>query len=328
MRSWFGACVLVVWGLLIALVGCPPEGPRPERVPEAVRAPPLPPLPADVRVPDLPPVPDEPEVLVDDQLLAEISLEAAGRHVYAGEPLSGEPLRALDKLFFEIGYSDAWRNPLWVSYRIGPAVDLNPYPRRRFLIDHETSARVSHDHYTNSGYSRGHMAPRFAISSRHGKPGNDATFVMSNVCPQFQQFNAGHWNDLEEWVAGRKVGSRFVGGWGDEYEQVWVTVGPIFDELREPLASGVEVPSAFYCIVLDEVPPDGVSANGPDLRVIAFTMEHVDARELGLSQFLTSVDDIERRTGLDFFSRLPDPLEDALEGAVAEDLWPLPEKPN
>jgi endonuclease G len=245
------------------------------------------------------------------------------RSVYAGNPVNLDPdypAKILDKCFFTLGYSEHRMSPAWVAYRLGPAVDLTGHPRRRFAIDGETDARVSHDDYTRSGFDRGHMAPRFGISSRYGRPGNDATFVMSNVCPQYHSFNDGQWGDLEEWIAGRRCGRRFIPGWADVLEEVWVTVGPIFDEDRDPLPSGVEVPNAFYCIVLDE------DSMGP--RAIAFIMEHIDVREYELVPFLTSVDEIERRSGLDFFSELDDDLEDELEDYIESNLWELAEQPN
>ena len=40
-----------------------------------------------------------------------------------------------------------------------------------------------------------------------------------------------------------------------------------------------------------------------------------------LEKYLTTVDYIERRTGLDFFSELDDGAEDALEAFRAERVW-------
>lgn len=243
--------------------------------------------------------------------------------VYASDPVStsrGSAFTVLDKSFFRVGYSDERANPLWACYAIGPATDLKAYPRKRFGTDGATAAKVTHDDYTNQDYSRGHMAPRFAISSRYGKAGNDATFVMSNVCPQFQDFNDGPWGNLEEWVAGRKANTRFIKGWADQYAKVWVTVGPIFSGPPTRFADKVEVPSAYYCIVVDE--------DNRRPRALAFVFQHEDTRESDIEGSLRSIDEIESLTGLDFFSALPDVVENALERSIAPALWPLPESPN
>ncbi len=249
-------------------------------------------------------------------VVAEPGTDLASPFAYGSLPVTSSPhfpAKVLRKPQFVVGYSDERRNPLWVCYAIGPATDLVAYPRKAFATDRDTVTRVTHEDYTGSGFSRGHMAPRFAISSRFGQTGNDATFVMSNVCPQFQDFNDGQWGDLEELIAGRKSSSGFTGGWADEFEKVWVTVGPVFDEDREPLTTDVEVPSAFYCIVVDEEP------GGP--RALAFIMEHADERAGDPRRALSSIREIERRTGLDFFSALPDDVESVLESTAASGLW-------
>ena len=44
--------------------------------------------------------------------------------------------------------------------------------------------------------------------------------------------------------------------------------------------------------------------------------------------FVTSVDEIERLTGLDFFPKLADPTQSSLESAENHALWPLPDGNN
>ena len=148
---------------------------------------------------------------------------------------------------------------------------------------------------------------------------------MSNVVPQFHSFNDGHWGDLEEWIAGRKpphaTADNFIHGWADELGEVWVVVGPVFEEELDPLPSGIPVPSAFFCIVVDELA-------GGQPRALAFIMPHEDTRVDELTGFLTNVDEVEQRAGLDFFHALPDSVENSMESARATNLWPLPTPPN
>ncbi|MCP4246086.1 MAG: DNA/RNA non-specific endonuclease [bacterium] len=235
------------------------------------------------------------------------------------------PITVLDKGHFVVGYSEDFLNPAWVFYRIGPAVDFRSFPRPGFRIDRDTESQVRTQDYTHSGFDRGHMAPNFAMGSRFGPGGARSTFVMSNVSPQFHSFNDGQWGDLEEWIAGRKppnaTAENFIRGWADQLEEVWVVVGPLFDEERDPLDSGVPVPSGFFCIVVDEL------ENGQP-RALAFIMPHLDQRVDELTGFLTTVDEVERRGGLDFFPLLPNSVEDAMELTPATELWPLPVAPN
>ena len=39
------------------------------------------------------------------------------------------------------------------------------------------------------------------------------------------------------------------------------------------------------------------------------------------AQFLTSVDEVEKETGLDFMSELPDEVENRVEAGVAAGMW-------
>lgn len=98
-------------------------------------------------------------------------------------------------------------------------------------------------------------------------------------------------------------------------------MGPLFEEERDPLDAGIPVPSGFYCIVVDE------QENGQP-RVLAFIMPHVDERVDELTVFLTTVDEIESRAGLDFFHLLPNSVEDNMEQSRATELWSLPVPPN
>lgn len=325
--------------VLLVLSGCqapeerqqpPPPQPGPQEAPPAR---PVPSRPAKALQLDEPteqrvgssrvlPTPDEPEasgIVPPDTPSAEKERKPEW-FCFEGVPASRDPehpVKLLPFPYFTVGYSEERRNPLWVCYRIGPITDYTTYGRKGFIVDKRTDARISHSMYDHSGFSRGHMAPKFAIGSRFGKKGNDATFVMSNVCPQYQLHNDRQWGDLEEWIAGRKTATTYTPGWADELEEVWVTVGPIFDEDRDPLpgGKGIEVPNAFFCIVID--------VEGSQPRAIAFIMDHVDEAEKDLTQFLTSVDEIERRTGLDFFRELPDAAERRLEAKIESELWAL-----
>jgi endonuclease G len=72
-----------------------------------------------------------------------------------------------------------------------------------------------------------------------------------------------------------------------------------------------KVPSGFWKIVA--VPDGGI------LRVAAFIMEQNATRKSPAIDHLATVDEVERRSGLDFFWQ-PDPEEDALE-AMKDLAW-------
>jgi len=85
-------------------------------------------------------------------------------------------------------------------------------------------------------------------------------------------------------------------------DEVWVVTGPIFDDDIEKLASGVEIPDAFYKIIADDSP-----------SFKAYIIPQDVAGSEMLEQFIVSVDSIESVTDIDFFWEFDDALEDSLE---------------
>ncbi len=230
-------------------------------------------------------------------------------HAYGGVPraagLVAGPVRVLANTGYLVGYSDALGDPLWAAYRVADVAlgDAPPRPEA-FVPDLRTAARVESALYNGSGYDRGHMAPNYAIATRYGRRAQEETFQMSNICPQRHALNAGLWKDLEQ-----RIATNYAGRFGE----VWVLAGPVFGATSERLRRRVAVPEAFYMIVVDE--------SGGSVRAEAFLFPQETPPGGRLDDYLTSIDEIERRTGLDFLSELPDPAENALEALRVDRAW-------
>ncbi|MCG7600687.1 DNA/RNA non-specific endonuclease [Halomonas sp. McH1-25] len=208
-----------------------------------------------------------------------------------------------------IGWSDVRVNPLWVSYRLHRVDDARIGSRPDFRRDWRTLWPVMPDSYFGSGYDRGHLAPNYAIARVHGAEAQRDTFLMSNVSPQRPDLNRRLWQRLEEVVI-----DHFVPRFG----AVQVITGPVFstDFLANVFnrVGLVEVPQAFYKIVV--VP-------GERPKALAFLMPQTVQGNEPLDRFLVSIDEIEARTGLDFFPLLPDNVENVLEGSIRSEGWAL-----
>ena len=226
-------------------------------------------------------------------------------HVYGGAPVSvTAPARVLANTGYVVAYSDALGNPLWAAYKMTD-VTLGESPPRpeEFSVDPRTVVRIEPSVYNRSGYDRGHLAPNYAIATRYGQQAQKETFLMSNITPQKHGLNAGLWKTLEQ-----KIATNYPGRFGE----VWVIAGPVFGARPERLQRRVAVPEAFYMIVVDE----------SDGRVRAQTfLFPQDATGESLDSYLVSIDEIERRTGLDFLSELPDEAEKALEAHKVSRAW-------
>jgi endonuclease G, mitochondrial len=221
-------------------------------------------------------------------------------------PGAGEEVQftALKNEAYIAGYSESRRDPLWVAYRVQPAV-TTAKARPAFRTDNRTTAKVRTSDYTGSGYQRGHMAPNKAIAEDFGEEAQLQTFLLSNICPQTAELNEHVWENLE--VSERKYADRF--------EEVWVIDGPIFADLNgghtDRLASRIAVPSAFYKILIDEQ-----DHRGGRPRMFSVIMpQNVKGTDLP-QQFLTSVSEIEKETHLDFFWKLDAATQAELESKV------------
>jgi DNA/RNA endonuclease G (NUC1) len=249
----------------------------------------------------------------DDELeIPRDPLSLARSQSYAGLPRATSypnALLVLTNCGYSVGYDEARKNPAWATYRVHAFTRQATPDRPGFRADRRTQSRVASGDYTNSGYARGHMAPNYAIFQCFGVRAQVETFLTSNVAPQYQRFNGGVWEALEDIIANR---------YAQTLGEVWVTCGPLYEAPRDPLRSGIAVPSGFYLIIVDD------EAGKP--RALAFRFRHVNGFGDSPESALSSIDDVEQATGLDFFGELEDATEAALEAAVAAELWPYNEE--
>lgn len=229
-------------------------------------------------------------------------------HLYGGLPqpvnFSGGDIRVLTNTSYVVGYSDPLGNPVWAAYRLKDVTLMSAPPRPdSFTMDRRTVARIEPSDYARSDYDRGHLAPNYGIATRYGKQGQEETFRMSNITPQKHGLNAGLWRSLEE-----KIATSYPG----RFEEVWVLAGPVFGPNPAKLKQRVAVPEAFYMIIVDE--SDG------RVRTQAFLFPQEQSRA-ELNRYLVTIDEIERRTGLDFLPALPDDAETALEARLPARAW-------
>ncbi|SHO81087.1 DNA/RNA non-specific endonuclease [hydrothermal vent metagenome] len=212
---------------------------------------------------------------------------------------------------FMLGYSDYRGNPLWVTYKLTKIPkDAKKLKRPdKFESDWRTFSRVSSDDYSRSGYDRGHMAPNFAISRLYGRDAQISTFLMSNISPQKAKLNRGIWRKLE----GIEV-KYFT----KLFDEVWVFTGPIFDKNIEKLSTSnkVEIPDAFYKIYV------GVKKD-KTAKALAFIIPQTVTGKEPLRKFVTTIDEIEKQTGIDFLYKLEDKLENKLESSKDITAWRL-----
>jgi|GEM_PF-2165990 endonuclease G len=214
---------------------------------------------------------------------------------------------------YAVGYDEALLAPLWSAYYCPPDVRFKSSERSPFAPDlrlPEAFRLVTKDFNNTPGatkYDRGHMAPNSAIATRYGEKAQKETFLLTNIVPQRSELNQTFWRYLEKKISDV---------WAPQMKGVWVVVGPVFGKNPRRMNGRAAIADAFYCIVLDR---DEATGN---LRALALLVPQQEKGNLPLAPFETSIREIERRTGLDFFSALPDTVEVPLEErAKADAFW-------
>ncbi len=170
-----------------------------------------------------------------------------------------------------------------------------------FLQDEGVMGCPSPQDYAGSGMDRGHLVP--AADLKWNEAAMRQSFLLTNVAPMHKTLNEGGWAKLEEKVR----------EWTVRDSALLVFTGPVVSENDTTLTGRrVTVPSAYYKIVMAPcVRP---------MRVIAFIYPNGYSGGR-LQQYAVSVDEVEQRTGLDFFPYLPGDEQKRLESVVHIDAW-------
>lgn len=219
-------------------------------------------------------------------------------------------IQLLNNRCYSVGYSNQRGNPLWVTYLLTDKRDGQVDKRQdKFITDNRTSARIVHEHYSRSGYDRGHMAPNSAIGQLCDDEAQKETFLMSNITPQSKSLNQRWWERLE------RVELNFF---TKRFKEVWVIDGPVFDRSPVNLPHGpVQVPSKFYKVYLAQ--------KQNQWHVLAFLVgQEVEGSE-PLSQYRTSIQQIEQLIGFDLLPSLGDEMKRVLKSDTTDDAWHLSE---
>lgn len=227
--------------------------------------------------------------------------ETCGQHLQKGMP-SVHPDQVLCREGYAVGYNYTTKNADWVAYHItAESVNASYKRSNSFKVDNELPeyARSTLSDYSGSGYDRGHLAPSAAMD--FSQTSMQQSFLMSNMSPQLPGFNRVGWRLLEEHV--RDL--------ANEYHELYVVTGPIYQGGDGSIGNGVAIPSAFYKVILDPAFNDA----------IAFIVPHRDVSGSELVNFVTTVDEVERQTQLDFFSEIADASEESMEFQLWE-MWP------
>lgn len=201
---------------------------------------------------------------------------------------------------YTLSYNVSHKQANWVYYI--PKIKIDTKAAKR-TDDFREDPLVGHgsakpSDYAKSGYDRGHLCP--AGDMTLSAEAMSETFYMSNMSPQIPGFNRGIWKSLEEQV--RKWGKR---------ELIYVVTGPVFKSNKGQIGQNkVTVPGYYYKVIYAPTRQE----------MIGFILPNEKTRKTW-EDYVVSVDSVENFTGINFFSQLPDSLENRLEARSEYKKW-------
>ena len=206
---------------------------------------------------------------------------------------------------YSLSYNNTKHIPNWVSWKL-TAADIGSVPRRNNFDADNTLPngwyQVKSTDYSGSGYDRGHMCP--AADRSATVEDNTATFILTNIIPQARDNNQGPWAELEGYTRDQvKQGKEayiISGGYGQ----------------KGVLSKGkVAIPAnTWKVIVLTEKNAGGAAGVNDRTRVIAIDMPNEEGiKTTKWQQYLTTVRELESKTGYDFLSQVPKAVQNTVE---------------
>ena len=208
---------------------------------------------------------------------------------------------------FTLCYRESYECAEWVCYTLTAEEVDGTFPRSNdFREDLNISTgSASLNDYRRSGYDRGHLAPAGDMKWSEGSMSD--TFLLSNITPQRHSFNDGIWKQLEEQVR----------RWAKKYGEVVVITGPVLEKKSSAYPrigeNAVAVPEFFYKVLY------ALNADGEEMT-LAFIIPQENFSG-SIYDYAVTVDEVEKRTGLDFFVSLDDEKESLLESEVNASAW-------
>lgn len=224
-----------------------------------------------------------------------------------------------DGVNFSVEWDCNKRSQRWTCYQMHRGYSGKYSRVSNFYFD---TTNLTADEYYDEfkyfpGYDRGHICPSGDRTASEEM--NAQTFVMTNMQPQYHQFNGydkqtgdnGLWVRMENQL--RK--------WADKLsatDTIFVCKGGTIDSeanIITRIGGKLIVPKYFYMAILRK------SSFG--YAGMAFWSDQTNAWRMNetLRSHAISISELEKRTGIDFFCNLPDDVEAQVEKTFKPSVW-------
>ena len=198
----------------------------------------------------------------------------------------------------------------WVCYPYCSSDKNDPRPDSYAydpLLENDCQADLTRSYqkrtYGGEEFIRGHMMPN---ASRGGRRQLDA-FLATNIMPQSSTLNTGIWGDLEEKER----------GWVNKCDSLYIVIGTDCSQSKYQVEDNaatpkkITVPNAIYRAVLAYSKKDGYRGIAVYFENKAFSTKTF-GKTLGKDN-LMSIDELEKKLGMDFFVNLPADIQADVE---------------
>lgn len=205
----------------------------------------------------------------------------------------------------------------------------------------ESQYQVASSEYTNGNYTktstnldgsntvtfaRGHIVGSEDRQSSAAQ--NGLTFITSNIHPQYQAHNSGIWNKMEQqvqtWgykssfrdtlyvVKGATIADVMING---TTSSGTIPTSEVYSKYGINITGSLVIPRYWYIALL-------CLKNG-QYYAMAYWTEQINSAcsSTAISSCMISIDELEARTGIDFFCNLPDDIEAQVEASVDTNFW-------
>ncbi len=189
-----------------------------------------------------------------------------------------------------------------------------------------TTSVVNLDGNNMTMFARGHICA--SEDRQSSSEQNSHTFVTSNIHPQYQAHNAGLWQRMEAKVQTWGYSNSFR---DTLYVCKGATIGNV--TLNGSTTSGLipksEVQSLFGVNITGSLPIPRywymavLRLKNGQYQAMAYWTEQINSScsSTTLQSCMITIDELERRTGIDFFCNLPDDIEDSVEATLNSSVW-------
>jgi DNA/RNA endonuclease G (NUC1) len=258
-------------------------------------------------------------------------------HMVMGNPSGavadeGTPLNFLMmKPQYALSYNNDKGIPNWTSWHLDSTWTTSVADRQNdFRSDNTLPAGFKHVtsgyNFATYGFDRGHMTPSADRTS--SEEDNSATFLMTNMVPQASGNNQGPWNDLEGHIR------TLLGGSANE---IYILSGGHgvggnsstghWDSILDTGGNTVTVPNVTWKVVMVMPRADGDDVARVNLSTRTFAVIMPNNDNIGdddWKKYLATVDQVEALTGYNFYSNVPEAIQNVIEARLDDALDTAP----